>query len=457
MQTHVVLVSILLTCTQLKGQIPAETTTTYPPFKLQRSEEDFSFLKNGLPGDNFWEKLKYVALADKIALSIGGDARSQFQLFGNEDWEYANNDEVLFLRYMVHADVHFSGKIRLFGQLKSGIALGRDGPPSSLDKDQLDLHQLFIGLKWAASVIEMGRRELLYGSRRLLDVREGTNVRQSFDGGRWIWQRQRKRLDLLFYTYNPPQTGVFDNEINADQLLWGGYFVWNAAGAGALNFDFYCLGVRNVSPRFEEGNQRETRHSFGVRHWGGKGKFRYNNEVVFQTGRFGGGSIKAWTISTDLSYTLPGRLKPTPGLKAEIISGDGRHGDGDLNTFNALYPRGGYFGLLALIGPANLMDIHPSAVFCFGQKWSLNLDWDFFWRQSLNDGIYFPSGRLNVPGSGSQERFVGHQPGAQLTFGAHRFLELEASVFYFLPGGFLAEVTEGAPLSQAGISATFKF
>ncbi len=444
-------VSVLLSCSKLIGQTAAEL---YPPFQLLRSDEDYSFLKNAPVRRSFWEKLKWIPLGEKNFLSVGGESRSQFQVLKNENWEQGNDDAVLFQRLMLHTDWHFWKKFRLFGQLKSGFACGRNAPVSPLDEDKLDLHQLFAGFKFGMSTLEIGRRELRYGSRRLLDVREGTNVRQSFDGARWIWKKPGKRFDLFFYACNPTRMGIFDNKFDTEQLLWGGYFVWNTA---KTNFDFYYLGVDNENPRFEEGSEPETRHSFGLRYWGKKGRFRYNNEAVFQTGTFDEGNIAAWTLSTELYYALSGKIKPVLGLKTEIISGDRRNGDGDLNTFNPLYPRGGYFGLLALIGPANLLDVHPSLAFSFGEKWGLSLDWNFFWRHQLDDGIYFPSGRLNVAGSGSREQFIGHQPGAQLTFAANYFLELEASFFYFQPGIFLKEVTEGKPYSQAGISASFKF
>lgn len=447
-----ILVLILLCCSRLQGQSEPDG---YPPFRLLRSDEDYSFLKDSPPADRFWEKLKWIPAGKKNAFTVGGESRTQFQVLKNENWTQGSDDVVLFQRFMLHIDGHFGSGIRLFGQLKSGFAWGRNPPVASLDQDKLDVHQLFAGIRTGRhSTVEIGRRELRYGARRLIDVREGTNVRQSFDGVRWIWQKEMRRFDLFFYAYNPVRTGVFDNKFDTGQLLWGGYFVWNKT---ATNFDFYYLGAASKNPRFEEGSAPETRHSFGTRHWGDRDIFSYNNEAVFQTGAFGGGRIVAWTLSAELNLRLPGKMKPTPGLKAEIISGDKVPGDGDLNTFNPLYPRGGYFGLLAVIGPANLMDIHPSIEFSLVKRWSLNLDWDFFWRHRRNDGLYFPSGRLQIPGNGVGERFVGQQPGAQLSFSTNRFLELEATFFYFQPGGFLRKTTDGKPFSQAGLSASFKF
>ena len=430
---------------------------TMPGFKFLRSDEDYTFLKEDPRKSIFWNRIKYLSLGEGSFVSLGGDIRTETQVLRNEAWQAGNHDVALFQRFMLHTDWRLGKHVRVFGQLKNGFTIGRNGPPFFLNEDALDVHQLFVGLEFGNSTFEIGRREIRYGARRLISVREGTNVRQSFDGLRWIWKKDKHQFDVLFYAYNPQRVGVFDNSFNTDQLLWGGYWVWNAASEEQLNFDFYYLGVRNNAPSFEAGNLKETRHSYGIRHWGTNGRWSFNNEAIFQTGRFGDGNIRAWTISTDTYYQFPGKNKPTLGLKAQVISGDENPEDGTLQTFNPLYPRGGYFGLLALIGPANIFDVHPSFKLSFGGNWQLNLDWDVFWRHRLNDGIYFPSGRLNVSGQSATQRFIGHQPGVQLGYAVSRFMEVEASYFLFVAGDFIEEVSDGKNFSQFGTSINIKF
>ena len=436
----------------------AQEQIEMPGFKFLRSDEDYAFLKNKLDSTRAWNKIKYLALGEKSFVSVGGDIRTEFQRLRNEEWIKDNNDAALFQRFMLHTDWRFGDHIRVFGQLKSGLTLGRNGPKFPLNDDALDIHQLFIGLHFGHSTIEIGRREIRYGSRRLISVREGTNVRQSFDGARWIWKKERHQVDLLFFAYNPQRVGVFDNSIQTTQLLWGGYWVWNIPQTEDMHTDLYYLGFRNTAPSFDEGRAEEVRHSFGVRHWGSKGTWRYNSEAVLQTGSYDAeGQILAWTLSTELYHQLPGKIDPTIGLKAQVISGDNEAGDGNLETFNPLYPRGGYFGLLALIGPANIFDVHPSFGISFGKSWQLSLDWDVFWRHRLDDGIYFPSARLNVSGQNTTSRYIGHQPGFQLGYGVNRFLEAEISFFHFVAGGFIKEATGGANFSQFGLSVNFKY
>lgn len=70
-------------------------------------------------------------------------------------------------------------------------------------------------------------------------------------------------------------------------------------------------------------------------------------------------------------------------MKTEIISGDKHSDDNHLQTFNPLYPRGAYFGLVALIGPSNLIDIHPSINFTLTEKLGLGFDYDIFGENQL--------------------------------------------------------------------------
>ncbi len=103
------------------------------------------------------------------------------------------------------------------------------------------------------------------------------------------------------------------------------------------------------------------------------------------------------------------KYKPEIGLKSELISGDARYNDNRLQTFNPLFPRGGYFGLVSLVGPSNLVDIHPSVTFDLSPKLFFNMDYDIFWRYSVNDGIYGPNVALLYSGKNSDRKSIGRQ------------------------------------------------
>jgi hypothetical protein len=68
-----------------------------------------------------------------------------------------------------------------------------------------------------------------------VDVREGPNVRRTFDAARATAELPGWRIDALAARPQRPRPGVFDDEVNYDQALWGVYVVggrdWLLAGA----------------------------------------------------------------------------------------------------------------------------------------------------------------------------------------------------------------------------------
>ena len=121
------------------------------------------------------------------------------------------------------------------------------------------------------------------------------------------------------------------------------------------------------------------------------GGFIYNIEAAYQFGKFGKGNISAWTGSVDIGYLFENiKGKPTINLRNDYISGDSQKGDGKLQTFNPIYPKGGYFGFSPQIGPVNLIDIHPYATYNITDNMTAQADVVLNWRYSLQDGIYRP-------------------------------------------------------------------
>src|SRR5262249_27748625 len=112
--------------------------------------------------------------------------REVLENVGNDNWGKQPYTNTFFLeRYMVHADWHLGPHFRAFVQLKSGLESFRQVGPRPIDEKKLDFEAAFFeagtaGKNWIA--LRAGRQELNYGSGRLISVREGPTVRQSFDG-----------------------------------------------------------------------------------------------------------------------------------------------------------------------------------------------------------------------------------------------------------------------------------
>lgn len=377
---------------------------------------------------------------DTACVRFGGTMRQRYERVRNVDWGRgpADADGYLLQRYMLHADARVD-RWRLFAQLTSNHVTGRSGGPRPVDEDRLDLHQAFLDLPLALASLRVGRQELTLGSERLVSVRDGTNVRATFDGVRALASANAWTLDV--FALAPVQTvaGSFDNRVSGPQRFWGAHATRGAA-TSRMGTDLYYLGIRRERARFEQGIDREVRHTLGARAFGRAGRSDYDIELVEQWGRFGAGRISAWTIASNVGYTTGVLWRPARfGLKADVTSGDSDPSDATLQTFNPLFPRGGYFGAASLIGPQNHVDIHPSVDVFATSRLTVGADWDFFCRESLADGQYAISGALQVPANGDRSRRVGNQLSGTLTFRIDRRASVFANYGHFFAGPFLVQ------------------
>jgi hypothetical protein len=149
--------------------------------------------------------------------------------------------------------------------------------------------------------------------------------------------------------------------------------------------------------------------------------------------------------------------KPRLGLKANMSSGDRNPGTASLQTFNALFPRGAYFSETALIGPANLVDVHPSLGVEPVAGLTVFADWDFFWRQSLRDGLYGVAVNVVRSGQGTDARYIGSQAQVGSEWRIHRYVSLTAIYAHFFAGPFLERSGPGNDVDYLTIWMTFRF
>lgn len=433
-----------------------------PRFSNVRYDEDYSYLSSGRSGA--WERLKFIPLtADKQAyLSIGGEVRDRYEYFSAVNWGAGPRDPDGYgmHRFMLHADLRAGPWLRAFGQLKSGLISGRAGGPRPTDEDRLDLNQAFVDVGDLAKgvYVRPGRQELSFGSSRLISNREGPNIHLTFDAIRVTAKSHGWGLDG--FAARPVETnmGSFDDHREKSRSLRGIYGVRPPTLDGGLGIDLYYLRYANDAARFDAGLDNELRHSAGTRLWSKGTPWDYNFEAVYQWGRFGSRLIRAWTIASDSGYSakgLPG--EPRFGLRADATSGDRDPADGGLETFNPLFPKGSYFGEIALIGPYNHIDAHPEVKWQLPKDLSVTVECDFFWRYSIRDGIYNPAGTLIRTGQRSRARYVGAQPGVQAEWRAGRFLTLTAVYARFFSGEFLRQTPPASDINYVSTWATLKF
>jgi len=436
-----------------------------PSYRLLRAEEDWSYLRDPERRTDLFDPLKFIPLDSEgwAYLTLGGDVRERVEYFRSPDWGAGpQRTQSLLQRYMVHSDLHDGPSFRVFVQLKSGLEYGREGGPRPPDEDRLDLHQAFVDGVWALSeedsvTLRLGRQEMQYGGR-LVSVREGPNVRQSFDAARFLIRMREWEVDAFGSRPAETRAGIFDDGPDETRWFWGVYALSPPGWLWGMTADFYYLGLDNEDAAFDQGAAHEVRHSAGTRLHGEAGAVDYNFELVYQFGRFGRGGICAWTVASDTGYTLKDFLfTPRVGLQADVASGDRNPSSPGLGTFNALFPKGSYFGETGLLGPANFYDLHPALSFEPAADVTFTADWCFFWRQSPRDGLYSPSVTVLRSSRATRERYVGSQLSVSIAWQVERHLELVLYYAHFFAGPFIEDTPPGDDVDFVGTWLVFKF
>jgi alginate export protein len=455
----------------LRGQsVPAaESPVQARTYHLLREDDDWSFLADPSERQDRWDPIKYIPLRlgrNDWFLSMGGEAREIWEQIGNDNWGQQPFMNGYFnQRYMFYLDVHYGKHVRSFVELKSGLNSYRIGGPRPIDEKKLDFQAAFVEVgtggdrNWIK--FRAGRHEMEYGSGRLIDVREGPNVRLSFDGFKVVAKINSWQIDGFAMRPDLDKPGFFNNVPNHSVGFWGVYGVRPLTKN--MTVDVYYLGLDRKAAAFNRGVAHEVRHSIGARLSRSvaqtKPGWDFDYEALGQFGSFGSANIRAWTVASETGYRFPtAPLKPRFSVKADISSGDDPRTN-TFGTFNALFPKGNYFGVIATAGPGpiNFIDAHPRVEAALPHGVAASIDWIFQWRESLRDGVYSVPGFLIIPAGKSNARFVGHRPGTEVRWQANRHLWFQADYGIFYAGKFVKESQPGHNLNYWALWAGYKF
>jgi hypothetical protein len=406
--------------------------------------------------------LKYIPLGDdpQTYLSFGGSARYRYELFNNNNFGAGPQDDTGYhlTRLLAHADLHLGPMLRGFVQLKSSMEDGRVGGPRPIDADEFDVQQAFVDLKLPlpagrdnpSVTLRGGRQDLLFGAQRLVGPLDWSNTRRTFEGGRGILQLSRADTLDLFWV----RPVIFEKEepnVGDEKTSFAG--VYNTLSLPALfgadagvKLEAYGFILNRSDASFAaEGTADEDRYTVGARLSGAPKPFDFDLEAAYQFGKFGGGDISAWMVATEVGYALADApLAPRLFLGFDAASGDHDPGDGDLGTFNQLFPTvHAFFGYIDVIGRQNIVDLHPGLEVQFlkdaryAKKLSLRAEHHLFWRESTSDAVYNAPGAVLRAGGGSGESYIGAETDLLLNWQIDRHWSAYVGYSHFFPGDFI--------------------
>jgi hypothetical protein len=236
--------------------------------------------------------------------------------------------------------------------------------------------------------LRLGRQQFAFDLQRFVSVRDGPNIRQSYDAAWADYERGPWRL-VSFYSL-PVQDRdlrMFD-DYSSGRLTYGGMRVERKI-FGSDSLTAYYSRFTQDNAKFPSASGDERRDIFDLRFSGAGGGFDWDLEAMKQTGRIGSDEVDAWAIGSLAGYTLADiGWTPRFGLQLDAASGDNDPHDHTLETFNPLFPNGYYVTLAGYTGFVNFIHVKPSVTLHPVTGVKLMLAAAAQWRETTADAVY---------------------------------------------------------------------
>ncbi|MCL9982944.1 MAG: alginate export family protein [Erythrobacter sp.] len=395
-----------------------------------------------------------------VSASFGAEARLRYEGYDEPAWGDATDDAYLWLRLIPRVQIE-AGPAAVVIQPIIAHAIGVTGGPGPTDRTSMDLLQAYAELRQPLGEdtkvsLRAGRMLIALGSQRLVGTRYGPNVPQPFDGVQASLTRGSARLDLIDARAVTIGPDAFDDSSSGGRRLRSAYLT--AEAVDDVHFDLYWIGYYNPAARMAGLIGAEARDTFGLRLFGARGRVSWNWETMVQRGAFAGHRIRAWSQATETAITFPGApLAPQLRLRANIASGDRAATAGSVESFNAMFPKGRYFGELTPIGPRNIVNVNPGLVLSPAERLRVELNFAAFWRASRTDSIYDVAGREIRAAGTSQARHIGNLAEASLAVDLDNGLSLSVSLGAFTAGPYIRQTGLGETILMVGTEANIRF
>ncbi|TMS94721.1 hypothetical protein CWB58_03035 [Pseudoalteromonas sp. S201] len=366
-------------------------------------------------------------------LSIGGDYRHRYEYNSNQAFGLRGDysTDAFNHRFMLHGDLN-TPYMRTFIQLSANEQQGNIEIPAPTSESSIDFHQAFVDFSPSWGIIRLGRQELNLGAGKKTGIREGPNQRRAFDGARVKLSNVKGTdVDLFYLKEVQPQHEAFSDSSTKGPKFYGAYANSIASLLNDVALDLFYFGYEKESSIYFQGTKDETRHSLGVRLYKNNGAIQFDYEATYQFGDFGSSDISAWGLATETSYGLNDMTwKPRAGVRFNIASGDSDSTDGELGTYNALFPNPTYVSDAAIIHPGNEFDLQLFVKLHARENLSLFAGIDFLWRIESQDALYGVPGVPLISASESSNNFAATFFNFNATYILNPYISIQSGYVY---------------------------
>jgi hypothetical protein len=380
-----------------------------PTLSSNRWQEDWSALADpslrSAPGDG----LKYIPLNTddpKSYLSLGVNLRERVESLDAPNFGTAGNvsNTYLLQRFQLHADIHWDEHWQGFVQIEDVRTVNKR-VITGADRNPWDLRLAFVAYTRTFDTgtfkARVGRQDFAFDLQRFVSLRDGPNVRQSFDAIWADWETGKWRF--IGFVSQPVQY----NDLHPFDDTSNPHFRFSTLRVERLVFGhnelsaYYSIYSRD-NARYLDAVGNERREIYDVRFAGAISGLDWDLEGMAQRGNVGDKDIDAWASGARLGFTWDiASWRPRVGIQLDAASGDRHPGDQTLGTFNPLFPNGYYFTLAGFTGYTNLLHVKPSLTVKPITRLTVMAALGFQWREVTSDAIYVQP-NIPLPGTAGQ-------------------------------------------------------
>jgi hypothetical protein len=475
----------------LAGQSDANHTGAKTMIDKAPESNPLSFLGGALVFD-LQERLRWEVRDNNF------DFNDEVNVFTDDNW--------LLQRARIGMLIKPSDWFKIYVQAQDAREINSDRPdiPGALGAEGDDSFDLRLGYfeignpKEFPLTLRVGRQILSYGDERLIGAFEWNNIGRTFDAVKLRWEEKTWWLDAFASTVVVPEVGSYNqsdlfngNETEREQIFSGLYF--STVALGPQSIDLYALHLHeNQNPKYLPLALGDTDFAtFGLRIKSKPGAFApdapapdgkmvadgksappppkkkpvgldYEFEGAFQTGEVRGLDLTAWAVHGALGYTFDVPWMPRVALGYSYGSGDGDPFDGDVETFQNLFPTNHkFYGQMDLFSWQNSHDLEVNLRVQPIKSVTIRTDYHAFFLATTDDVWYRANGvtavRPLTPAARDADSYVGSEIDVIVTWSVNKYLSVEAGYSHFFAGSYLEDTGASDDADFAYVQATLTF
>jgi hypothetical protein len=330
-------------------------------------------------------------------------------------------------------------------------------------RDVFDLRQGYLELHHNNIRLYAGRRELRFGSERVIGISDWTNVSRTFDGffGHFGDRTDKNNVDV----FSTSVVTVHPTSLDTHGAGLTFHGVYGTIGSWILNTVLQPFVLVKAFPRVKSqqgiyGSEVET--TFGAETEGRlPAGFSYDVLGDLQRGSYSNDSIHAGAGIVKVAHlfdSLP--WKPRLGGEYDYATGNPHQNPNRISTYDQQYPSDhNAFGLFDLFGFQNIKEQRVNLDLGPTKNLTLLFQGEAIGVSSRFDSVYNSGGGVTVqaPAQGFATNSIGVGFDASAKYVFHDYWAVNTGVGHFFPGSLMSANNHGAPLTYSFFGITYRF